>query len=206
MRNGQQLNVFHQRCDTQKDSFCDTTLFFIHGSMGSLTQFSHQIELYRGRANIVAYDTIGCGMSEKPTTHCEYSTESFTAHTVEIFEKYSTHRNILIGHSYGTSQIARLCEHIQKKKHIEPISTIVGLVLIGTMDTVPAGGAAAFRIFSLPLCLLNPMQGWMTKTYMNMAYSSSFDPSLKERAVALAGECISQTFMIILRGIRCSTT
>jgi pimeloyl-ACP methyl ester carboxylesterase len=188
MRNGQKLNVFQLQCEEQKDSFCDTTLFFIHGAMGCLTQFSDQFELYRGHANIVAYDTIGCGSSEKPTSHGEYSTDSFTAHTIEIFEKYSTSRNILVGHSYGTAQIARLCEHLQKEKHVEPINTIIGVVLIGTMDTLPPGGKAAFRIFSLPLCVLNPMQSWMTKTYMKMAYSTSFDPILKKRAVTLAGK------------------
>lgn len=202
MRNGQKLNVLQLRCEAEKDSFCNTTLFFIHGSMGCLTQFSHQFELYKGRANIVAYDTIGCGSSEKPTSHGEYSTDSFTAHTIEIFEKYSTSRNILVGHSYGTSQIARLCEHLQKKNDIEPISTITGVVLIGTMDTLPPGGTAAFRIFSLPLCLLNPMQGWMTKTYMNMAYSSSFDPSMKERAITLAGKRICKTHAKMFQELR----
>lgn len=80
----------------------DTTLFFIHGSMGSLTMFSSIIEAYEGKVNIVAYDTMGCGQSDKPDLRAEYSTKSLTSHAVEIFETFSTVRNILIGHSYGT--------------------------------------------------------------------------------------------------------
>jgi pimeloyl-ACP methyl ester carboxylesterase len=97
------LNIRHLKSTVNSD----TTLFFIHGSMGSLTMYSSLIEKYEGKVNIVAYDTMGCGLSDKPELKTEYSTEALTKYAVEIFETFSTAKNVLIGHSYGTAQIAR---------------------------------------------------------------------------------------------------
>jgi pimeloyl-ACP methyl ester carboxylesterase len=91
------LNIRHIKSTVNSD----ITLFFIHGSMGSLTMYSSIIKSYEGKVNIVAYDTMGCGLSDKPELKTEYSTHSLTKYAVEIFEKYSTAKNILIGHSYG---------------------------------------------------------------------------------------------------------
>ena len=187
MGNTHRLNVLHSPCSTASD----TTLFFTHGSMGSLTQFNDLIAAFTGRVNIVAFDTMGCGDSEKPNVHTVYSTDSLTSNLIEIFDKYSTKNNILVGHSYGTAQVARLCSHVKMRQldslHQKSDVTISGVVLLGTVDTLPKGGCSAFSIFSLPLCVLNPMQGWMTKSYVNMAFSTHSSTALKARATALAG-------------------
>lgn len=182
------LNVLHFKHENDRD----VTIFFIHGSMGSLTQYNDLIAFYKGRAHVVAYDTMGCGDSEKPLSNGEYSTDSLTANSIEIFEKYATAQNILVGHSYGTAQVARLCSHIRQQNVDMPASKIKreisGIVLLGTVHSLPKGGSPAFSIFSLPLCLLSPMQSWMSKSYISMAFSPNSNPSLKERALIMAGE------------------
>ena len=185
------LNIMHSKCED--DCASDTTIFFIHGSMGALTQFSDLIAAYKGRVNIVAYDAIGCGESEKPTAHAAYSTEGLTANAIQIFDMYATAKNILVGHSYGTAQVARLCAHVheQSTKSEAPaaaISKIIsGIILLGTAAFFPKGGCSAFAIFSLPLFVLNPMQKWMSNSYVKMAYSTHSDPALKVKALATAG-------------------
>lgn len=201
MANKKRLNVLYLQNNNS-----DTTLFFIHGSMGTLTQFSDLIVSYQGRVNIVAYDTIGCGDSDKPVTPKDYSTESLTANAIEIFDKYSTAKNILIGHSYGTAQVARLCKHIHTRQTTLPPPTttstdttkplvsinikekvISGVVLLGTVDFLPAGGSPAFVIFGLPLCCLKPLQSWMSNAYVDAAFCTKTDKKMKDRALITAG-------------------
>lgn len=192
MKNKFSLNVLHIECENNSCNERDLTIFFIHGSMGSLTQYNDLIAFYKGRANVVAYDTMGCGDSEKPLSNGEYSTKSLTANSIEIFEKYATAQNILVGHSYGTAQVARLCSHFREQNVDNPAvkvkKDISGVVLLGTVDFLPKGGSPVFNIFSLPLCFLSPMQGWMSKSYISMAFSSNSNPVLKERALLCAGK------------------
>jgi pimeloyl-ACP methyl ester carboxylesterase len=169
MKNRFSLNVLHIECENSSTE-CDLTVFFIH---------------------VVAYDAMGCGDSEKPSSNGEYSTDSLTANSIEIFEKYATAQNILVGHSYGTAQVARLCSHFRDQNAVIPVvkakRDIRGIVLLGTVDFTPKGGPPALGIFSLPLFLLRPMQGWMSKSYINMAFSPNSNPALKERALLRAG-------------------
>mmetsp|Transcript_10040 Transcript_10040/g.9750 ORF Transcript_10040/g.9750 Transcript_10040/m.9750 type:complete len:308 (-) Transcript_10040:208-1131(-) len=177
------LNIRHLKSTVNSD----TTLFFIHGSMGSLTMYSSLIEKYEGKVNIVAYDTMGCGLSDKPELKTEYSTEALTKYAVEIFETFSTAKNVLIGHSYGTAQIARLCNILRSREDKTMADRINGVVLLGTVDTLPKGGSPAFAIFNLPLFLLRPLQGWMIKSYVNVAFSPLSDQSLRKASAELSG-------------------
>lgn len=186
MKSRHKLNVFHSKGAANVAAH-DTTIFFIHGSMGSLTHFSDLIIAFEGRVNIVAYDTMGCGGSDKPHDGLEYSTKALTANAIEIFDLFCTAKNILVGHSYGTSQVARLCSHANKRQLDRVNTSISGVVLLGTIDSLPKGGSSAFSIFALPLFVLKPLQSWMSKAYVDMAFSAYSDPILKERALLMAG-------------------
>lgn len=186
MKSSHKLNVFHSK-STAIGADHNTTVFFIHGSMGSLTHFSDLMTAFDGRVNIVAYDTIGCGESDKPDDYLEYSTQSMTAYAIEIFDRFCTAKNILVGHSYGTAQVARLCSHAIKLQPDSMNASISGVVLLGTVDCLPKGGSSLFSIFKLPLFVLKPMQSWMSKAYVDTAFSVHSDPMLKKRALLLAG-------------------
>lgn len=189
MANKSKLNVLYSKCKDDS-THNDTTIFFIHGSMGCLLHFNDIIKSYDGRVNIVAYDAMGCGQSEKPTLVSDYSTSSLLGNLIQIFDKYSTSKNIFIGHSYGTAQIARLCKHIRSTQSNmnddKKIKTINGVVLLGTMHSLPVGDST-FSIFKLPVWALKPLQGWMSKFYVDLAFSPLSDPALKATAMVRAG-------------------
>jgi pimeloyl-ACP methyl ester carboxylesterase len=197
MESGHKLNVHYLKC--QKS--CETTFFFIHGSMGSLQQFDDIIAMFKNKVNIVAYDVMGCGGSEKPAAEGLYSTKSLTSNSIEVFEKYATTKNVLIGHSYGTAQIARLCSHISRQRKDSdskdlPVRTISGVILLGTVDVLPESVTSTVcRLFSLPIFLLSPMSGWMSRSYVGLAYSPLSNPSLKERAIVRAGKSCIKSFL-----------
>ena len=186
MKSRHKLNVFHSKC-TANIGDHNTTIFFIHGSMGSLTHFSDLIIAFQGRVNIVAYDTMGCGGSDKPRDCLEYSTAALTSNAIEIFDLFCTAKNVLVGHSYGTAQVARLCSHANERQPGKVDTSISGVVLLGTVDSLPKGGSPAFSIFALPLFVLKPLQSWMSKAYVDIAFSAHSDPILKERALLMAG-------------------
>lgn len=197
MESGHKLNVQYLKC--QKS--CETTFFFIHGSMGSLQQFDDIIAQYKNKVNIVAYDAMGCGGSEKPTTDGLYTTKSLTSNTIQVFEKYATTKNVLIGHSYGTAQIARLCTHLSRQRKDSdskdlPVRTISGVILLGTVDVLPESMSTVYRLFSLPVFLLSPMQGWMSRSYVGLAFSPLSNPSLKERALVRAGKSCIKSLLL----------
>ena len=195
---GHKLNVLHLKCPWD---LCETTFFFIHGSMGSLSQFDDMINLYKSKVNIVAYDVMGCGGSEKPSSEAAYSTKSLTSNSIQVFEKFASAKNVLIGHSYGTAQIARLCSHIHRKRDEGdaqnlPVRTICGVILLGTVEALPESMSSIYRLFSLPLCLLSPMQGWMSRSYVSMAFSPSSNSSLREKAITTAGKsCLTSSLL-----------
>jgi|LauGreSBDMM110SN_4_FD.fasta_scaffold123310_3 pimeloyl-ACP methyl ester carboxylesterase len=57
--------------------------------------------------NIVTYDHYGCGDSDKPYIKESYNTNSHLDDFYFLFNKYSTEKNIIVGHSYGTCIVTR---------------------------------------------------------------------------------------------------
>jgi hypothetical protein len=68
---------------------------------------------------------------------------------------------------YRTAQIARLCRILRSRQDKTMANRVNGVVLLGTVDTLPKGGSPAFAIFNLPLFLLKPLQGIHIYTYIN---------------------------------------
>ena len=175
------------------------TIFFLHGSMATMNQFEVLFPAFQGRANLVAYDSVGCGSSEKPHVTSKYSTESLLGDAVTIFEEHATAHNILVGHSYGTCQVARLCQHLQAKAKNEisygnsaMIKEIRGAILLGSTLSMPSGG---HPIFSLPVCILSLLQGYLSSSFIEMAHSPDCDPEVKKRAY----EVSSRNDMAVVR-------
>ena len=131
MESDHKLNVRYLKCP---GNLCETTFFFIHGSMGSLSQFGDIIAQCKSKVNIVAYDVMGCGDSEKPVSEATYSTMSLTSNSIQVYEKFASAKNVFIGHIYGTAQIARECSHICRQRNEGdakdlPVKSICGVVL-----------------------------------------------------------------------------
>ena len=125
----------------------------MHGSMATMQQFEAQIADLHGGGNcrIVAYDAYGCGASPRPYDFGAYSQENSMLDLIAVFDRYKgmharglahaphTHpgllnltadlaghtgtKNLLVGHSYGASQVVRLALARREDVH--------GAVLIG---------------------------------------------------------------------------
>ena len=77
------------------------TVFFYHGSMATYKQFNDNLIPFfhdLTTKNIVAYDAFGCGESDKPRDWNAYSTDELLKDAIAVFSKYSTSKNVLIGH------------------------------------------------------------------------------------------------------------
>ena len=131
--------------------------------------------------DIVSYDALGCGGSHKPLEYSAYATSELVQDAMSIFEKYSSTINVLVGHSYGTTQVARVCAHLQRENRGDSIK---GVVLLGSMDVV-----VPFKmLFQLPVFILNMLQSYLSKQFVQMALSKHADESLREQMLHQSGQ------------------
>ena len=157
------------------------TLFFFHGSMSSMLAFSSIYAPFMDSFDIVAYDAFGCGGSDKPLNSSAYTTTELVQDAMAIFDKYASNINVLIGHSYGTAQVARVCAHLQRNNRG---NLIKGVVLLGSMDVV-----VPFKsLFQLPVFILNLLQSYLSKQFVQMALSKHADESLREQMLQQSGQ------------------
>jgi pimeloyl-ACP methyl ester carboxylesterase len=134
------------------------TLFFVHGSMASSEQWRFQIDHFKKTFRIVAYDYFGCGNSPRPEDDWNaYSTEEHLADLLALFDQQKTAHNILIGHSFGASQVVRLAKERKAK--------VDGVVLVASA-ILPNGG---HPIFFLPDFALRWLQPRLSKAFLKMA-------------------------------------
>jgi pimeloyl-ACP methyl ester carboxylesterase len=162
VRLGRRINIFTYTPSTAKDIttlfFLPGSLACHQIDNKLMTYF---IEKYPRTVQVVAYDAygliflnhdfpphtysrntlqVGSGKSERPRDWDEYgnvighySTENLFLDTLEILQRYGTDRNVLIGHSFGSTQIARV-HH--KAKGLINVSSVV---LLGTAFSMPDG-------------------------------------------------------------------
>ena len=107
IRNNRRINI--KTCINDKNH---TSILLIHGSMASLEQYNYQFDYIiqnRPDINIIAYDTYGCGKSDKNLDDFEaYNTKELELDMLAVFDKFKRKKNIVVGHSYGTSMCLRL--------------------------------------------------------------------------------------------------
>ena len=108
-----------------------------------MQQYKHVIHnlVSMDQYNVLAFDVIGCGTSPKPHNggwfglDDTYSLPNLHAYNVAVFEKYATKENVLIGHSFGTCQVARIHNSWNIDTQNRPNDdkrVIKGCILLGT--------------------------------------------------------------------------
>jgi pimeloyl-ACP methyl ester carboxylesterase len=130
VRPGRELNVVQYGVD----SF-DTTVFFLHGACARAGQWDAQMRNMGLEMRVVAYDALGCGGSAKPASWSAYSTPELLDDAAAVFEKYKSKRNVIVGHSFGSSLAIQLAARLEASAP----GAVVGLALLGASDTKPAG-------------------------------------------------------------------
>lgn len=156
------------------------TLFFIHGAGGRTEQWREQIKFFQNKFNLVAFDFLGLGKSDKPKPTSSnpdiYSFAEFSKDLQIIFNHYHTKENIILGHSYGGTIASNLALH-------NP-DTIQKLVLSSPMPLLPKSKLS--KLFDLPPFVLNLLQPYLTKLFMRLAYHANSDPELVAYETAAA--------------------
>ena len=170
------------------------TIFFYHGSMSTYKHFSALIDHFKGIYRVVAYDALGCGHSEKPvddwfTSESLYSVNNLLLDAIEVFKRYSTKQNFLVGHSFGTTIVARIVQHFSKNDDTAESSmafyrSIRGTILLATADHMPISRT---NIFLLPLWVLELIHPWLSSGFADRAFSPAVDPEIKRQAMQFSG-------------------
>ena len=188
---------------------------FVHGSCATMKQFFPLIHLIHGRGHrCVAYDFVGCLFSPLSQEWYDYSTDSLTADLYAFYRTYSLpdHQNIVIGHSFGSSQVMRLAaeygrDAIRKREEREEqegekrenddenekeasekdTPLLLARPKIPHVDRIVLIGSAMFvqppsLLFTLPVMVLQWMQPMMRKTFLARAYHQETRAEVLEEA------------------------
>ena len=155
-------------------------LFFLHGSMAGSFTYQDVLPALSQRHNIVAYDALGCGESSKPKEAEAYATAELVRDATAIFDEYvgAEAKVVIVGHSYGVAQTARLVAHLKRENRA---GQVLGVVLMGAAEHIPPGGPP---IFNLPVCVLSILQRSLTKAFLDGALSPRASAELRARCEA----------------------
>lgn len=137
-------------------------LFFIHGVGGSASIWDEQINYFtRQGYEVVAPDLLGHGFSDAPRNNSEYEFVQLAEDMLAVFDKYHKKKNVLVGHSYGSS----FCTVISKQRgHL-----ISKLILISGGGPIPLQPQSC-HLFGMPVCLLGCLQPCLLCTFRRMAF------------------------------------
>ena len=150
------------------------TVFFIHGSAATMSQYFPVISKLAAQGyGVLAFDLYGCGRSPKPD---EWEAYSFRNHQLDVRALYDRflvplgpESVVVVGHSAGT--------HLAMKLSIEVGGTMKGLVLLGGALALPTGGHPIMR---LPVFCLNWLQPSLSSSFRSIAFHPDCDPELME--------------------------
>jgi len=147
------------------ENYNGDTLFFYHGAGGTYHHFHHQLHHavslgYR----VVTCDMFGHGGSKagRGTTRHDFAFEQYCYDALALFDKFSvSDRNVLVGHSYGTSLCTLVCSERRSKVY--------------KMILLSGGGPYALApqklsVFSLPVNVLNFFKPLIMRIYRKACF------------------------------------
>jgi len=159
IRKGRRLNVLYIPCDSPR-----CTIIFVHGAMGRMAQFKDLIEPLSSNCEILAYDMLGCGSSEKPELNGQndmYSADEHYKDLLAVLDKFVLDYKdvVFVGHSLGTS----LCMKASLER-----GPPLGMVLLSTC-IIPHDQPVPW-IFKLPDGVLWVLQPYLSDDFCDKAF------------------------------------
>ena len=158
VRPGRVLTVLHIQQPSR--AAAKGIIVFVHGACARMQQFVHQI-LHFSQAGyeIVAYDALGCGLSEKPVDEQAYTSDELYADFLAVVAKFTVNRGAkalaIVGHSMGGAAVLRFSA-------TAPNASFLSKSAVAICPPVFTGAASARSIFKLPasiLWLIRPLLG-----------------------------------------------
>jgi pimeloyl-ACP methyl ester carboxylesterase len=121
----------------------DCTVFFVHGAGGRAGQFRHQIEYLATKVNVIAFDYLGHGISDKPDKPDLYNADNHLFDLIAVFERYKTKINHIVAHCYGSIHTFRFINWLYEQNRVKEVGK---LVLISTSADAPATGGVFLKL------------------------------------------------------------
>lgn len=155
-------------------------VLFVHGAAASMVQYEDQFNALAGRGdtNLLAWDWLGCGGSEKPQVWSAYSPAELRADVEAALALLCADSGsmsvpvMIIAHSYGCSLV---CELLAAKAHLQPAV----LVLMSTSDGSEV--MAKLGVFALPVLALQLLQPMLTDSFVRAAFHPDADEKVASR-------------------------
>lgn len=152
VRNGRIIHVQHfVPNDNNADK--NVVLFFIHGVGGSWKIWTAQIKNFFSEGfEIIAFNLLGHGLSSALEEFQPYEFSELALDVLFIFDRFCKRRNVLIGHSYGTSFCVLLSA--ERKNLVSKVVLISGGGPTALLPDKCSAFCLPFPIFSLMLPIL----------------------------------------------------
>lgn len=124
-------------------------VLLVHGiyAGASSYEFRKLFSLLAQHHRVVAFDLLGCGLSEKPAI--AYTTELFVAQIVDALDAFGDEPVALVASSLGAAFAIRAA--VQAQDRVARLAVICPAGLGGTLDGRPRSGGAATGLFRSPL-------------------------------------------------------
>lgn len=148
-------------------------VFFCHGGGGNKDQWREQWRALAAQGfNLVAWDLLGHGASDKPRQSAAYAWEELVADYLEVLRRYGGERNVLVAHSFGTGLTLSVLVRINQQGFSARVERVL---LLGSLLQRPQGNNL---ILSLPAWLLERLRPWLAKGFRQRAWHPHADRSL----------------------------
>lgn len=124
-------------------------VLLVHGvyAGASSYEFRTLFPLLAQRNRVVAFDLLGCGLSEKPAI--PYTTELFVAQIVDALDAFGDEPVSLVASSLGAAFAIRAA--VQAQDRVARLAVICPAGLAGTLDGRERSGGALTGLFRSPL-------------------------------------------------------
>lgn len=198
LRPGRQVRLFHHKAAGDVKA----CMLFCHGSMASMIQYRSNIEyaMSRGDLDVLAYDWLGCGGSEKPRDWDAYSTPNLledleAAYCRLIKDLPKGTPAIVVGHSFGTSLVTQFAAESRSAVAADIFeSTDEGgsallpppTALCLMAPCFGESGDAALAVFRLPEFALVALQPSMTAAFAKGALHPDTSEAVRRETLAVS--------------------
>ena len=126
-------------------------VLLVHGIYAGASSYEYRklFSLLARRRRVVAFDLIGCGLSDKP--RIAYATELFVEQIADALERFGGDEPVtLVASSLGAAFAIRAAARASRR--VERLAAICPAGLAGTLDKGPSGrGALMTALFRSPL-------------------------------------------------------
>ena len=151
-------------------------VLLVHGACARMQQLVFVIRnLVEKGYEVVSYDALGCGASDKPIITSAYSSREMFSDLVALIKRYGPEENkwvSLMGHSIGGAMLAKFAATAECEQFTDSVICI-------TPPVISASATSSTGIFKLPGSILWLIRPWMGVKARQMLFGPKATASLR---------------------------